>query len=77
MLKTPGNYVEVGFLQAKLVGHFSPISVLRYRRALMSLDLERLWGWRAELKAHKGPGSLRPRCDTAIPVNCLHLESLK
>ena len=28
--------------QAKFVGHFSPISVPRYRRALMSLDVERL-----------------------------------
>jgi len=36
MLKTPGNYMEVG--------HFSPISVPRYQRALMSLDVERLWG---------------------------------
>jgi hypothetical protein len=30
--------------QAKFVGHFSPISVSRYRRAVMSLDVERLWG---------------------------------
>ena len=44
MLKTPGNYVEFGFLRQNFVGHFSPISVPRYRRALMSLDVERLWG---------------------------------
>jgi len=44
MLKTPGNYVEVWFIQAKLVGYFSPISVPRYQRALMSLDMEPLWG---------------------------------
>jgi hypothetical protein len=44
MLKTPGNYMEVGFLQAKLVGHFSPISVFRYWRALILLDVEGLWG---------------------------------
>jgi len=49
MLKTPGNYVEFGF-SSEIVGHFSPISVPRYRRALMSLDVERLWGRRAELK---------------------------
>ena len=46
-----------GFL-AKFVGHFSPIFVPRYQRALMSLDVERLWGQRAELKAE-----LRLRCD--------------
>jgi hypothetical protein len=30
--------------QAKFVGHFSPITVSRYQGALMSLDVERLWG---------------------------------
>ena len=34
MLKTPGNYVE----------NLSAISVPCYQRALMSLDVERLWG---------------------------------
>jgi len=43
MLKTPGNYMEVGFFRQKFVGHFS-ISVPRYQRALMALDVERLWG---------------------------------
>jgi hypothetical protein len=43
MLKTPGNYVEVGIFQAKFVSHFLPISVPRYQRTLMSLDVERLW----------------------------------
>jgi len=64
MLKTRGNYVEITWksdFQAKFVGYFSPIS------ALMSLDVERLWGWRAELKVvHKGPASLRPRCDGVV-----------
>jgi len=33
----------------------------------MSLDVERLWGRRAELKAvHKGPASLRPMCDRVV-----------
>jgi hypothetical protein len=42
--------------QAKLTGHFSPNSVLHWQRTLMSLDVERFWRWRAELKAvHKGP----------------------
>jgi hypothetical protein len=71
MLKTPGKEVEVEcgsrVFQAKIFGHFSPISVPRYRRALISLELGRLWCWRAELKAvHKGPVSLRPRCDGVI-----------
>jgi len=66
MLKTPGNYVEVEF-SGKIVGHFSPISIPCYRRALMSLDVEHLWGWRAELKAvHKGPASWQPRCDGVV-----------
>jgi hypothetical protein len=66
MLKTPGNYVKSVF-QAKFVGHFSPISVPHYQRALMSFDVERLWGRRVELKAvHKGPTSLRPRCDGVV-----------
>jgi len=68
MLKYPGNYMEV--FQVKFVGHFSSISVSRYRRALMSLDVGSLWRWREELKAvHKGPASLRPRCYTTTPVN--------
>jgi len=54
---------------AKFVGHFSPISVPRYQRALMSLDVERLWGRRAELKVvHKGPPSLQPRCDGVVAL---------
>jgi len=48
-LKTPGNYVEVRF-SGEIFGHFSLISFPRYRRALMSLEVERLWGGRAELK---------------------------
>jgi len=53
--------------QAKFVGHFKPISVPRYQRAVVSLDVERLWGRRAELKAvHKGPASLQPRCDGVV-----------
>jgi hypothetical protein len=33
----------------------------------MSLDVERLWARRAELKAvYKGPASLRPRCDGVV-----------
>jgi len=40
MSKTPGNYVEVKFFRRNL----SAISVPRYRRALMLLDVERLWG---------------------------------
>jgi hypothetical protein len=43
MLNTPGNYVEVEF-QAKFVGHFSPISIPRYRSVLMSFNVERIWG---------------------------------
>jgi hypothetical protein len=44
----------------KFVCHFSPISVPRYQRALMLLDVERLWGRRAELKAmHKGLALVR------------------
>jgi len=38
MLKTPGNYVEVAF-SGEICRPFS-----RYRRSLMSLDVERLWG---------------------------------
>jgi len=37
-LKTPGNYVKVDF-SAKFVGHFTPISIPRYQRDLMSLDM--------------------------------------
>jgi len=33
----------------------------------MSLEMEHLWGQQAELKAvHKGPASLRPRCDGLV-----------
>ena len=35
----------------------------------MSLDVERLWDRRAELKAvHKGPASLWPRCDGVVAL---------
>jgi hypothetical protein len=44
MSKNPGNYVEVGF-SGKFVGQFSPISVPLYQRALMSLDVGRIWGF--------------------------------
>jgi hypothetical protein len=53
--------------QAKLTGHFSPNSVLHKQRSLMSLDVKRLWRWRAELKAvHKGCVPYRPRCDGVV-----------
>jgi len=59
MLKTPGNYVELGFpgqICRPFLAHFRS-----------SLDVERLWGRRAELKAvHKRPASLRPRCDGVV-----------
>jgi len=59
--------LEITGFQVKFVGHFLPISVPCYRRALMSLDVEPLWGRRAELKVvHKGPASLRPRCDGVV-----------
>jgi len=66
-VKDPWKLRGIRGFQAKFVGHFSLISVPRYRRALMLLDVERLWGWRSELKAvHKVPASLRPRCDGVI-----------
>ena len=43
MLKTPENYVEIGF-SGEISRPFSSISVPRYQRALVSLDVERLWG---------------------------------
>jgi hypothetical protein len=55
VLKIPGFTCKLES-QAKFVGHFSPDSFLRLQRPLMSLDVERLWRWRKELKAvHRGP----------------------
>jgi hypothetical protein len=61
ILKTPGYYV---------VSDFSgEIFIFRYQRALISLDVERLWCRQAELKVvHKGPASLRPRCDSVVAL---------
>jgi len=44
----------------------------------MLLDMERLWGRQVELKAvHKGPVSLRPRCDGGgRPVTAIQSTSL-
>jgi hypothetical protein len=44
----------------------------------MSLDVERLWDRRAELKAvHKGPASLRPRCDGVVAVTAIQFYSME
>jgi hypothetical protein len=52
MLKTPGNYMEVGY-SGKICRAISrPFPFLATGRALMSLDVERLWGRRAELLAY-------------------------
>jgi hypothetical protein len=54
--------------QAKLTGHFSPI-ILSFTNIglVMSLDLERLWRWWAELKVvHNGPAAYGPRCDRVV-----------
>jgi hypothetical protein len=48
-VKEPYNLLWKSQVIGKITGHFSPTSVPRWQRTLMSLGTERLWRWRLEL----------------------------
>jgi hypothetical protein len=67
MSKNPVIYVEVGITGQTDRPFLAPNAVLRWEGSRMSHDVERLWGWRAELNGGaQRAWSYRPRCNGVI-----------